>query len=185
MSRVDELFTQYKAADAGADPLSFVNRLDGSERQELAALIDAYLTRRPRREFEPDNFAGSRAEQLTHQLDSSLHGAAGLWPLVLPKLRAQADLSPAEMAERLADALDVPNEKERVAGYYEEMEHGHLPAAGVSDRVLDALGAIVGASAGALRQAGAALEPVTGSARTPEQGDEVDRLFTAGRRATR
>ena len=39
------------------------------------------------------------------------------------------------------------------------MEQGLLPAAGVSDRVLEALGQIVGETAQALRDAGRALTP--------------------------
>ena len=39
------------------------------------------------------------------------------------------------------------------------MEQGLLPPAGVSDRVLDALGRIVGETAQALRDAGRALTP--------------------------
>jgi hypothetical protein len=41
-----------------------------------------------------------------------------------------------------------------VARYYHGMERGTLPAAGVSDRVLRALAAVVGTTAEALREAG-------------------------------
>ena len=60
---------------------------------------------------------------------------------------------------RLAAALGVGDRKDKVAGYYHEMEQGLLPARGVSDRVLDALGRIVGETAQSLRDAGRALAP--------------------------
>jgi hypothetical protein len=46
-----------------------------------------------------------------------------------------------------------------VASYYHQMEQGLLPAAGVSDTVLEALGRIVGVAAESLRRAGAMPEP--------------------------
>ena len=92
----------------------------------------------------------------------------------------------------------------KVGAYYHQMEQGTLAAAGVSNRVLEALGQIVGETAQALREAGGA--PVGGpagappqafarrahtpgaapmrasAARPPETGewDEVDRLFRGG-----
>ena len=86
------------------------------------------------------------------------------------------------------------------------MEGGGLPSEGVSDRVLEALGQIFGQSKEALREAGRSFgEPAAGAppqaafARTadaqadlaasmsdelseesPEQWDEVDRLFRGG-----
>jgi hypothetical protein len=44
-----------------------------------------------------------------------------------------------------------------VARYYDEMEQGLLPAGGVSDRALDALGQILGETAERLRDAGRSL----------------------------
>jgi hypothetical protein len=96
----------------------------------------------------------------------------------------------------------VSDRTDKVAGYYHEMEQGLLPAQGVSDRVLDALGQLVGETARALRDAGRALTPPSEGrlaapaafarrapaepAEAPSQGahppqetewDEVDELF--------
>ena len=60
----------------------------------------------------------------------------------------------AELVSRLAAELGAGDREAKVAGYYHAMEQGTLPAAGVSDRVLEALGRIVGESAAALRAAG-------------------------------
>src|SRR5438046_2361078 len=55
----------------------------------------------------------------------------------------------------------------KVEGYYHEMEQGLLPSAGVSSRVLEALGEIVGASAQFLREVG---EPLGTGRGTLEEG---------------
>ena len=78
---------------------------------------------------------------------------------MLPRLRDRAGLKRSALVDRLAAALGVEDRREKVAGYYHEMEQGLLPAAGVSDRVLEALGRIVGETAQALRDAGRALTP--------------------------
>jgi hypothetical protein len=106
----------------------------------------------------------------------------------------------------LAARLGAQSQQRKVATYYHEMEQGLLPASGVSDTVLEALGKIVGYGKDALRSAGqmpapggAAPEAGAVYARTaprlgarapeaeapaapaePEEWDEVDRLFRAG-----
>src|SRR5919106_523740 len=56
--------------------------------------------------------------------------------------------------EQLAARLGAQSKQEKVASYYHEMEQGRLPASGVSDTVLEALGKIVGYGKEALRTAG-------------------------------
>ncbi len=51
-------------------------------------------------------------------------------------------------------ALGVAGREEKVAYYYNQMEHGGLAPSGVSDRVLDALAGIVDTTREALRDAG-------------------------------
>jgi hypothetical protein len=74
-------------------------------------------------------------------------------------VRDRAGLKRSELVERLATALGARGRKDKVAGYYHQMEQGRLPAQGVSDRVLEALGQLVGETAQALRDAGRALTP--------------------------
>ena len=142
-------------------------------------------------------------------IEQSLAGAAGTWPALLPRLRARAKLARDELTSRLAAALGVADRKrKKVHRYYHQMEVGTLPAEGVSQRVLDALGQILGESGQALRRAGegtiapAAPASSTAYARTtfasdadaeaagpalrnveaePDRfRDEVDELFRAG-----
>jgi hypothetical protein len=193
--------------DGSTDPREYLRRLDGVDREELRALIEAHLERAPRGEWDADAFAGSMAERAiaaaVPEVDS---GEAEGWSELLPELREKARLKRATVVERLAAALGFPGSEDRVAAYYHRMERGQLPPSGVSTRVLEALGSILDASAERLRRAGEAGETAASAggevfARTgaPAEAmaspgidateiagadraepDELDRLFTAG-----
>jgi hypothetical protein len=205
MIDVERLLADYIAehsAGGEADPREYLSRASPSDQRELAALIDAYLARAPRQEFDEATFRGSSAERTVDELERAIAGQAGLWPALLPRLRDRAGLKRSELIERLAAALGVSDRKDKVAGYYHEMEQGLLPAQGVSDRVLDALGQLIGETRTALREAGRALTPPSegrlaapaafarrasaepaeapapGAQQPPAaEGDEVDELF--------
>ncbi len=161
MTSVEHLLKAFIAADrAGGDapdPEAYLAQLTGTDRDELLELIDGYLERAPRRAFDARAFAASPARELTDDLVQALDGQAGTWPALLPRLRHRARLSRAQLVAKLAAALDVPGKEDAVLAYYHEMEQGTLPAAGVTDRVLEALAALVGSTAEALRTAGEAI----------------------------
>jgi hypothetical protein len=208
MTNIDRLLADYIAehrAGGEADPREYLSRASPAQRVELAALIDIYLAHAPRQRFDHTRFRGSSAERTVDELERAVAGQAGLWPALLPRLRDRAGLKRSELVERLAAALGVGDRKEKVAGYYHEMEQGRLPAQGVSDRVLEALGQLVGEPAQALREAGRALTPsgqgpataapafarraygdadpaerAVASAPPPAEWDEVDELFRGG-----
>ena len=162
MSDVDRLLAAYIAehrAGGDADPREYVAKASRAQQRELLSLIDAYLVRAPRQAFDDQSFRGSNAERTVDELERALGGQSGLWPALLPRLRARAGLKRSELVERLADELGVGDRKAKVAGYYHEMEQGLLPARGVSERVLDALGRIVGETTQSLKDAGRALAP--------------------------
>jgi hypothetical protein len=206
MSDVERLLAEYKDAHRGGqgDPRPFVARASPEDRALLAALIDAYLEHAPRAEFSVDAFRDSPAAPVAEAVQRSLSGASGLWPALLPRLRAQARLRRADLVRELAARLGAESKQDKVAGYYHQMEQGLLPAAGVSDTVLEALGRIVGVGADSLRRAGAMpapgpprmdeaavfartarAEPDAEAAAPPgipdpparDEWDEVDRLF--------
>jgi len=157
MADVDKLFSDYVAehrAGGDADPRSYLERVEGVDRDELATLIDAYLVRSPGRGWDPEAYEGSAAQALVAGAERSIGGRAGAWPVLLPRLRERAKVRRKELVERLAVALGVGGQTELVADYYHEMEQGSLDSSGVSTRVLEALAAIVGSSAAALRSAG-------------------------------
>ena len=178
-TQVDRLFAAYvgEHRQGSADPAAYLAQVEGADRRELAALLDGYLARQPRRAFEQEAFDNSNASQLADALHRSLHGEAGMWPVVLPRLRDRAGLSEDAVAETLADTLGVPNDRPRVASYYKAMEGGALPAEGVDNRVLAALGELFGTTAGALRAAGAPLIAPESQSVSDAPADDVDRLF--------
>lgn len=168
MTEVDRLFSSFVAAErAGSDPdpREFLRRVTGPARAELGALIEGHLERAPRRAFDAEAYRGSRAERVM----ASLTGPAGAWPALLPELRDEAQLPRDALVHRLAAALGVSGREEKVHRYYHEMERGLLPPGGVSGRVLEALGEILGASAEALRRAGEGLGGSAGMAGGPSE----------------
>lgn len=209
MSRVEQLLRQYVEVhrqSRDADPRPYLAQLDGAEKEQLEVLIDEYLRRAPRREWDEAAYAESAARPLTAALAQSLGGASGLWPSLLPRLRNRARIKRAELVSELAARLGAQSKRAKVARYYNQMEQGLLPADGVSDQVLDALAAILGQTADALRQAGRAVRPggeqpsaaaelafarlaqagddeptdARAAPPAPEDWDEVDRLFRGG-----
>jgi|SRR5215216_3310467 len=210
MSEVERLLMEYKEVHRGggdADPRPFLDQLSVVARAQLDVLIDAYLSRAGRREFDSASFRDSPAAAVADSVERTLAGSAGLWPVLLPRLRNQARIKRADLVAELAARLGAQAQQEKVASYYHEMEQGRLPAPGVSDTVLEALGKIVGYRREALRRAGEMPAPggpapeggavfarTTGRAEGGEQvapaapaepvpaeeWDEVDRLFRSG-----
>jgi hypothetical protein len=158
MADVQRLLREFIEEDresGPADPLRYVERLEGIDRAELEALIDGYLARAPRRPFDADAFARSPAHGVAEELARALGGVSGTWPALLPRLRHSAQLPRSEVVQRLADELGAREAQfEKVTRYYHGMEQGTLPSAGVSEGVLEALGRVLGVSAARLRQAG-------------------------------
>jgi hypothetical protein len=206
MTSVSRLLAQYveeHRSGGEADPSAYLERADPKQRPELAALIDAYLARVPRRPFDEAAFRESRSQATVDALERAIAGASGQWPVALPQLRRRAGLKRGQLVERLAQSLGVGARGEKVGLYYHQMEQGLLPADGVTDRVLEALASLLGSSARALREAGRPLaglggrQPATGpafaratradadvafdlpSSPAParKQWDEVDELF--------
>jgi hypothetical protein len=211
MTDVERLLTEYKEAHQGggdADPRPYLARVWGVDRELLAGLIDAYLEEAPRRPL-PTALGESRAAPVVEEVERSLAGAGGMWPALLPRLRARARLRRSELVAQLAARLGAQGQQDKVGLYYHQMEQGLLPESGVSETVLEALGKIIDSSASALRKAGqmpapgpprtdegavfaratygepAAAAPadeaeLPARERRPEEWDEVDRLFRGG-----
>ena len=212
MADVEQLLTEYKEAHQSggeADPRPYLARVSGVDRELLAGLIDAYLAQAPRRPFSPAEFGEARATTVAENVHRSLAGAGGMWPALLPRLRARARVRRAELVAQLAARLGAQAHQDKVGLYYHQMEQGLLPESGVSDTVLEALGKIVDSTAHALRKAGQMPAPgpprtdegavfaratygepaaeapadageLAARERREEEWDEVDRLFRGG-----
>lgn len=157
--RLLEEFILARRAGEAPDPLAWVDRAEGAERDRLSDLLSDYFRYAPRREFDRAAFSGSDAERVVNAVRPVLAGTPESWPALLPRLRIAARLLREDLVARLADALGVTNRTgtEKVAWYYHHMEQGDLPADGVSDRVLSALASIVATTPDALRAAGGGL----------------------------
>lgn len=198
------------AAGGDPDPGEWLRQVDGTERQKLESLIDHYLMTAPRRTWDADAYEHSLAKIAVDRVLESREGVSGSWPELLPHLRNRARIKRAELVERLAAALGVGTDEAalgKVGLYYNRMEHGALPAGGVSGTVLSALARLLGTTEAVLRAAGASgPEPGTAAAAafarvaTPDAAyaegpaaapgavgeaeaaarDRVDELFTGG-----
>jgi hypothetical protein len=153
---IDEFAADYEAGRP-TDVAALLDRVPAEQRQELASRLDNLLMQAPRRRWDPAAYEGSLAQAAVERVYESIEGVSGTWPELLPKLRNRARIKRRELVERLAGSLgfDSGAEIEKVGGYYHRMEHGMLPAAGVSSRVIEALATIVDASAETIRSAGA------------------------------
>jgi hypothetical protein len=118
----------------------------GEASDDLLAVLEAYLMRTPA-PFDADaveRFAASPAAQPSF-------GA------VLRAARQERGLLRRDVVDRLVPALGLPaTARERVDQRLHEVEAGSRPAAGVSERLIDALETIIGGVASALRAARAA-----------------------------
>jgi hypothetical protein len=157
MTDLDRLVTEFAAefeSGGDPDPGKFLARADAGERPALADKLDAYLDRAPTQAWDPGAYARSPAKAAADRVFESYEGEAGTWPELLPSLRERARIKREELTRQLAEALGFGSEQRRVHAYYHQMEHGQIPASGVSDRVLDALAEIVGTTRERLRAAG-------------------------------
>lgn len=210
MTDLDRLLEEFAAAFAAGgspDPTEWLDRVDDGERQELGRRIDQYLMTAPRREWDADAYEHSLAKVAVDRAFEARDGVSGSWPELLPRLRHRARIKRADLVRRLTEAIGETDEA-KVGVYYNRMEHGALPAEGVSVTVLTALAGLVGTTLAALRAAGASgPQPDAGAApayarlaspdpayddiaeadlsiarapASPVERDRIDELFTGG-----
>jgi len=213
MDRTDRLLNEFiEAWNAGKRPLvdDYIERAPTAERDELAGLIGAFLEVAPTPPYSDEQLAELRRDPTVKQIAELIDSPSGLWPALLPRLRARAKLTRDQVVTQLAELLGVAGGEKKVKRYYHEMESGTIDPQGVSAKVLAALARILGADARELERAGdfglaapasealylrapeahgletlARMERVesSGPARpdAAKEMDEVDRLFLGGR----
>jgi hypothetical protein len=184
---------------------AYLARAAGDDRDGLQQEIRTFLLHAPTPSYSDETRAEIRSEPLTQTL-GRMPDELGLWPTLLPTLRRRERLQRDQLVAKLAEALGVSGSERKVARYYHDMETGTLDPAGVSARVLRALGSLLGVSERELEEAGAfegftrstpqaafgrtydvasgellAMPPAAASPSTEQEWDEVDKLFLGGR----
>jgi hypothetical protein len=176
--------------DAG----EYVDRAPPQDRPQLAAAIDTFMALAPEPDYDDQAWAALSADPMIERI------AVDAWSALLPRLRARHGLSLDGLATTLAERLGVPVPKTRA--YLDDLEHDRLIPQRLSRRLLDALGAALGAPAAWLERAGAGPAAPAGALyRRAQPGateqrleviadamladagewDEVDELFQGGR----
>ena len=186
----------------------YVARAGEADRERLAADMVAFLALAPTPEYDDEALAAIRAEPVVASVAAAAQERGGLWPALLPRLRARAALTTGQLAAALVGALALPADREtKTRGYLERLEAGGLDPRGLSGRLLDGLAQLLGVPRADLEGAGAfgappapatlfrAASPVAQRMRADldvvadalagpagEDWDEVDELFRGGAR---
>lgn len=159
MSTTDQVLSDFiDAWNAGRRPSvrDHLTRVPaGPARDELADQITTWLEVAPTPAYSDAARAEIRDEPVVrHVLDAVGHDA-GLWPDVIPGLRARAGLTVGQLAARLTERFSLgKGSEERTADYLARLERGELEPSRVSRRLLGALGELLGASGDTLADAG-------------------------------
>jgi len=175
------------------DAQDYIERAPVAARDRLADDIATYLALAPTPDYSSDVVEALMRDRTVVELAQAIESERGLWPDLLLRLRRQAGLDPGELAAVLVARLGLEGSEEKTERYLERMEQGRLDPRGVSQRVLDALGPILGVGGEVLAGAGdfqMFAEPafsgavLHGESAEPVRDDgldEVDRLFCGGR----
>jgi hypothetical protein len=205
----DRLLSEFiDAWNAGQRPRSedYLARAPDQAREELEAQIETFLQWAPTPDYDEQTTRELMEQPAVLAATAAFDAEVGLWPALLPRLRERTRLTRSELAGRLAGALGVQGREAKTERYLEEMESGRLDPGGVSRRVLDALGAILGIGGEELERTGSFatwdpapallrsepdtaasvghLEVLADAMAAPppsEEWDEVDQLFRGGR----
>jgi hypothetical protein len=159
MSTTEQVLSDFiDAWNAGRRPRvrEYLARVpEGQSRDDLADQISTWLEVAPSPRYTSAARAQIRDEPIVRSVFDAVGEDAGLWPAVIPQLRARAGLSVGDLASRLVERFALGGgSRERATDYLERMERGELEASRVSRRLLDALGDLLGASGRALADAG-------------------------------
>jgi hypothetical protein len=153
MSTVDALLSRYISEHRSigdADPLPYLEELRGTDRAELAALIDDYLAHAPPRAYDLEAFARFRADPSRQAMVERI-----LDDTTLVSLRKEAGVTKVGAGDALARALGLAGHEQRVKARYHEIETGLIDPDRVRPRVWEVLADALGASVDRVRSAAA------------------------------
>jgi transcriptional regulator with XRE-family HTH domain len=160
MSTTEQVLSEFiDAWNAGRRPRvrEYLGRVPpGPPRDELASRLGLWLEVAPTPAHGDGTRAAIRAEPIVQQTLGAVGEAAGLWPAVVPRLRARAGVSVRQLADAVVERFGLAAGSEaRAAAYLERLERGELEPSRVSHRVLEALAVRLGVGPGFLEGLGA------------------------------
>lgn len=166
------------------DPGPIMEGLDEQSRFRLRRMIDEYLETGP--VPDPDLYSPDDPEvhEIVAAIMPSLDGRSGGLSLLLARRRGQLGLNQADVVDSLVEDFKAsPAEAEKIDAYYHDLEWGSLPAAGLTDRLLDSLAKALETTRGRLREAGRALGPGRAGSTGPvfaRNADQVEEMASLG-----
>lgn len=144
----DQILSEFMDAwNAGQRPdiQAYTERAPADQQAALREDLATYLTWAPTPDFDDDTLSAIRAEPIVAEVRAAAHARTGLWPTLLPRLRARLSITTGQLATGLVETLGLPAETEgKTRAYVEQMESGTLEPTGVSRRVIDALARVLG-----------------------------------------
>jgi hypothetical protein len=174
MSAIDQILGEFiDAWKAGSRPDlgAYLARAPAAQRDELAALVDAWLDVAPT----PDYPAAARAAIAAEPaLRAALQAAESLRPALpesIPALRERAGLGVRDVAAGLSERFGLADD-DRTVAYLERLERGELDPGRLSRRLLDALAQLLGAVRIAVPPAAATASPGQAFFRADEDADD-------------
>jgi hypothetical protein len=162
------------------DPREYLRR-SGAAREQLAALIDAYLVAAPRPEPDPE------------LVDLTAAWLRGESPLVVLRTRRGLTRDAALDAITAEFGLSVA-QRPALRTRFHELEAGLLDPSGLTDRLVTLLAQLLATTEDVVRgwrprelraspaYRAAESAPIVMSRRIPEHDEQVDRLFLSGRK---
>jgi hypothetical protein len=131
----------------------FIDRAPPDERAELAEDIASFLIWAPSPDYDGATLDAIAEEPIVAEVLA--RGPTGLWPTLLPRLRARSSVTTAQLASGLVGLLGLPSgSAQKTEAYLTQMEQGELAPAGVSRRLLDGLSRLLGVRRDELEGAG-------------------------------
>lgn len=178
------------------DVAEHLGRVPERQREELARQIDAWLTLGPSPDYDEATLAAIRAEPAVQRALAAAR---------LAQAREDASLSAEQLAQALVEETGLaPEQREKAGRMLAALEAGRLSLAGLSQRLVDALGRILRLPAEAFAASAETGQPGTLAFRADAEPaaeaagdlellrrgieapsardwDEVDELFRGGR----
>jgi len=128
-------------------------------------LLGAFLAVAPTPRYDAATIDELLTSPIVEAAGEAFEAERSAWPILLPRLRAQAGLSLRDLAERVLAAAGVKGgDIAKAEGRLGDMEFGQRDATAVSTRVIDILGRVLGVRGRDLVQAGTPVPAPAGGA---------------------